>query len=82
MRHWVEESSRLGWEKACVTEQTTLLGAQKHKGIEILQVTFYMGKKDACLGNEKTQNETSSGDKQEVFMVFLNRINISNKKIN
>ena len=46
-----------------MTKQTTHLGAQKHKGIEILQVTSYMGNKDACLGNDKTQNETSWGDK-------------------
>ena len=45
-----------------MTKQTTHLGAQKHKGIEILQVT-YMGNKDDCLGNDKTQNETSWGDK-------------------
>ena len=61
-----------------MTEQTTRLGA-RNKGIEILQVTSYVGNKDACLGNEKTQNETSWGDKQEVFTVFLNRINQKKK---
>ena len=64
-----------------MTEQTTHLGA-RNKGIEILQVTSYMGNKDACLGNEKTQNETSWGDKKEFFTVFLNRINQKKKKNN